>query len=176
MNKDPGALLDVGVVVGTHGLRGDLKVRLNSGDPDLLLTVDQVGLRLPTGELHSLKITRQLMHKGQVLLRFRDYESLNQAEWMIGGRVLIKESLLPELADDEYYWGQLKGLSVIDCKRGELGVLQDIYSTAAHDTYVVKGAYGEVLIPVVKKFILDIDLDRGVIRVDLPGGLVPEDS
>jgi len=176
MNKEPEALLDVGVIVGTHGLRGDLKVRLNSGDSDLLLTVDQVSLRLPTGELHSLEITRQVMHKGRVLLRFEGYESLNQSEWMIGGRVLVNESLLPELADDEYYWGQLKGLAVIDRKCGELGVLQDIYSTAAHDTYVVMGAYGEVLVPVVKEFILDIDLDRGVVNVALPDGLVPEDS
>lgn len=176
MNRNSEELLDIGVIVGTHGLRGDLKVRLNSEDSDILLTVDQVFLHLPSGELHSLEIVRQVLHKGQVLLRFREHESISRAEWMIGGRVLVSESSLPQLAEDEYYWGQLKGLAVIDRDRGDLGCLKDIYSTAAHDTYVVKGKYGEVLIPVVKEFVLAIDLDGGVIQVAVPNGLIPDES
>jgi 16S rRNA processing protein RimM len=78
------------------------------------------------------------------------------------------------LADDEYYWSQLKGLAVIDRQRGPIGCLQQIFSTAAHDTYVVKGALGEIMIPAVKQFILEVNLQEQVVMVDLPDGLVPE--
>ncbi|PLX99974.1 MAG: 16S rRNA processing protein RimM [Desulfuromonas sp.] len=177
MNKDPETLFDVGRVVATHGLRGDLKVRLNSGDPGLLLNVDQVSLRLPGGEqLDDLVIVRQLQHKEQVLLRFRDYESINLVERLIGSQVLLPEEDLPELEADEYYWRQLEGLQVIDAERGDIGRLRDIYTTAAHDTYVVTGMFGEVEIPAVKEFIREIDLDERVMKVALPQGLIPEDE
>lgn len=175
MNKDPEDLVEVGLVIGTHGLRGDLKIRLNSGDPDLLMSVDRVWLRLPAGTLHSYEVSRQVVHKGQVLLRFKGCESINHVDQMVRSQVHVAEEDLPELEEDEFYWGQLHGLKVVDRERGDIGVLEDIYTTAAHDTYVVRGRLGEVLIPVVKEFILEIDLEEGVISVALPHGLVPEE-
>lgn len=175
MNDDPENLLEIGQVVATHGLRGDLKVRLNSGDPDLLMSMDRVALRLPVGTMLNLEIIRQVVHKGQVLLRFKGYESINDAEPLIRSQVLVAEGTLPELEEDEFYWGQLQGLKIVDRERGDIGTLKDIYSTAAHDTYVVVGRFGEVLIPVVKEFVLDINLEEGVVTVALPHGLVPEE-
>jgi 16S rRNA processing protein RimM len=174
MHSEPENMLEVGRVVATHGLRGDLKVRLHSGDPDLLPAVDQVCLTLPSGRELELAVIRRVVHKGQVLLRFRDYESISLAEPLIGSSVFVTESRLPELDEDEYYWGQLQGLRVIDENRGEIGTIKSMYTTAAHDTYVVDGPCGEVLIPAVKQFVLAIDLDRGEVRVALPQGLFPE--
>ncbi len=138
------------------------------------MTVGRVGLHLPTGTALDLEIVRQVVHKGQVLLRFKGYESINQVESLIRSKVLIAETDLPDLEEDEFYWGQLQGLDVIDQDHGDIGKLEDMYSTAAHDTYVVKGRFGEVLIPVVKEFVQDINLDKGVVNVTLPQGLVPE--
>lgn len=168
------SLLEIGTIVGTHGLRGDLKIRLKSGDPDLLMTMKQVHLHLPTGETLNVDISRQVLHKGQVLLRLRGYDSINRVESMVGGHILINEDLLPELGDDQYYWGDLKGLEVVDQEHGSIGQLQDLFASAAHDTYVVKGRFGEVLIPAVRQFILDVDLEGRVMQVALPEGLIPE--
>lgn len=169
------ALLEIGKIVGTHGLRGDLKVRPSSGDPELLLTIDQLTLRLSSGELLVAVPSRQVLHKGQVLLRLQGFETLNDVAELVGGQVLLAEDLLPELDEDEYYWGDLQGLRVVDRQRGDIGCLEQMFSTAAHDTYVVIGNFGEVLIPAVGQFILEIDLERRVMTVDLPEGLVPEE-
>jgi 16S rRNA processing protein RimM len=168
------SLLEIGTIVGTHGLRGDLKIRLKSGDPDLLMTMKRVYLHLPTGETLDVDISRQVLHKGQVLLRLHGYDSINQVESMVGGHILIEEDRLPELGDDQYYWGDLKGLEVVDQQHGSIGQLQDLFTSAAHDTYVVKGLFGEVLIPAVRQFILDVDLEGRVMQVTLPEGLIPE--
>ncbi|MCW8858414.1 MAG: ribosome maturation factor RimM [Deltaproteobacteria bacterium] len=170
------SLMDIGKIVGTHGLRGDVKVHLTAGDPDPLMAVQQVNLNLPAGEQLKLGIVRQVVHKGQVLLRFKGYDSINQVEQMVGGRVLIAESELPDLDDGEYYWSQLNGLQVVDLEKGTIGHLKKIFTTAAHDTYVVQGPYGEILIPAVKEFILAIDLEEQIMQVALPQGLVPEES
>lgn len=170
------ALLEIANIVGTHGLRGDLKARPKSANSDFLMTAKMICLRLPTGEILNLDISRQVLHKGQVLLRLQGYDSIDLAEQLVGGQILLAEKLLPDLSDDEYYWGQLEGLQVIDRERGEIGRLQQLISTAAHDTYVVKGAFGEVLIPAVHQFVLDVDLEAGVMRVDLPEGLIAEEQ
>jgi len=164
----------VGQIFGTHGLRGDLKVRPQSGDPELLLRAESFFLRLPKGELLKVIPSRQTLHKGQVLLRLQGYDSINQVEAMVGGSILLPEKQFPALAEDEYYWHQLEGLQVFDLQHGLIGSLQDMFSTAAHDTYVVEGDFGEVLIPAVGRFVLEIDLNERIMKVDLPEGLVPQ--
>ncbi len=166
--------MEIGKIVGTHGLRGDLKVRLNSGDPELLLETEQVYLRLPTGDELTATPSRQTLHKGQVLLRLQGFESINQAEQMVGGSVLLPQDHLPELGENEFYWHQLEGLKVVDERCGEIGQISSMYSTAAHDTYVVKGRFGDVEIPAVEQFIQEISLEEQIMKVDLPEGLVPE--
>lgn len=176
MDKSADPLIAIATVIGTHGLRGDLKVRPSSGEPQLLLNAKQLYLRLTTGITLQIQPVRQVLHKGLVLLRGQGYETLEQVEPFLGAEVLLPESLLPELVDGEYYWSQLKGLSVIDRQRGPIGQLQQMFSTAAHDTYVVSGALGEIMIPAVAQFILEIDLQQRILRVDLPDGLVPEEQ
>jgi 16S rRNA processing protein RimM len=174
MNNRSELLREVGTVVGTHGLRGDLKVRLSSDDSDLLLIAESFFLRLPRGELLRVNPARQSLHKGQVLLRLQGYDSIDQVEPLVGSSVLLAEDQFPALAEDEYYWHQLDGLQVVDLRYGPIGVLQSMFTTAAHDTYVVNGEYGEVLIPAVGRFILEIDLQERIMKVDLPEGLVPQ--
>jgi 16S rRNA processing protein RimM len=171
---NPGeALLEIGQLSGTHGLRGDVKIRVPAADPEALLALDRVWLHLPTGHLLALEIVRRVVHKGQLLVRFRGYESLTQVEPLLQSRVLAATEDLPELAADEYYWEQLQGLQVIDRQRGVLGRLEKMFTSAAHDTYVVAGQYGEIMIPAVKEFVLLIDLQEQVVQVDLPQGLIP---
>lgn len=176
MSNRSESLLEIGKIVGTHGLRGDLKVHLSSGEPEVLLATKQVFLHLPSGDELTATPVRQSLHKGQVLLRLQGLESINQVEHMIGGRVLLPKSQLPELDDDEFYWTQLEGLQVVDRQRGPIGKLQKMFTTAAHDTYVVKGIFGEVLIPAVAQFIQEIDLQQQVMHVDLPEGLIPDET
>lgn len=172
--KDRDSLLHVADVVGTHGLRGDLKVRAHSGDLSVLLAVAEVLLETPSGAVILVSVSRQIPHKGVALLRLKGFASIELAESLVGSKVMVPESALPELDDDEYYWEELSGLQVIDRHYGDLGRLVRIFTTAAHDTYVVEGVYGEVLIPAVKEFVIAIDLEQRVVEVDLPAGLVPE--
>ncbi len=176
MDNNPKTLLEIGKIVGTHGLRGDLKVRPLSGDPDLLLNVDHTFVRLASGEVQQYEIVRQTLHKKQILLRFKGVDSINQVEQLIGCQLELPEDELPELSDDEYYWAELEGVRVVDRQRGEIGRLVSIFTTAAHDTYVVDGPYGEVMIPAVHQFVVSVDFSEGTMQVDLPDGLIQDEQ
>ena len=171
VDGDP--LFPAGVVIGVHGLRGDLKVRPLSGDSTSLDSVKEISLRGTTKtSLH--KVQKAARHKGNLLIRLEGVTSVERAEEFIGCDVLISHDDLGELPEDEFYWFQLEGLRVDDRQLGDLGKIVEIFTTPAHDILVVRGTRGEILIPVVDAFILKIDEEAKVMHVDLPDGLVPE--
>lgn len=172
MSISEDSLVESGQIMGFHGLRGDLKVKPLSGDPEALLTAAEVFLRLPGGKIEKARPLRQSKHKGAVLIRLEGYDGLSKVEGFRGCKILLDRDSLPELAEDEYYWHQIEGARVIDRTHGDLGELRSEFSTAAHGIWVVEGDRGEVMIPVVDGFILHIDPQEKLIEVDLPEGLV----
>jgi 16S rRNA processing protein RimM len=166
-------LFCLGVVIGTHGLRGDLKVKSLSDGSESLLAAQRVYLRAPGKQAVEYRPARVVAHKGGYLLRLAGFEQIDSAQVLVGCEVLMPLSELPELDDSEHYWFELEGLQVIDRTRGVLGKLEDLFTTPAHDIYVVRGPFGEVLIPAVDAFVGRIDLDAGTMEVDLPDGLIP---
>jgi 16S rRNA processing protein RimM len=174
MKEGAEQLFPLGVVVGTHGLRGDLKVRPLTPDSHSLLTAEEVFFRDKSGRLSSHVPARAVPQKGNVLLRLRDMDTLEATQQLVGSDVLMRYVDLPDLDSDEFYWYELQGLKVVDRTRGELGVLDELLVTGAHDVYVVNGRFGEVMVPAVSPFVVDIDLESGQMTVDLPEGLVSE--
>ena len=168
---DPWVVL--GEVVKAHGLRGEVKVRSEIVDPDNFL-LPNLCLRCADGSCKPLAVERYRSQKGGFILRFADCESIDQVQAFVGCELVCRGSQLPSLADGEYYHFQLLGLPVFDCQGEELGKLAEIMSTAAHEIYVVKPQTGrqeegELLLPVVADYIIEIDLESGKIVVD-PGG------
>ena len=51
-------------------------------------------------------------------------------------------------------------------------MVNDILQTGSNDVYVVKGAIREILIPAIKNVVLEVNLEKGLINVDLPDGLI----
>ena len=167
-------LIEFGTLIGLHGLRGDLKVKPVILDSDILVHAKRISLRNRDGVLVDFTPTRVSVHKGNALLQLEGVETVDQAESLVGSTVLIQETDLPDLPMGKYYWHQLQGLSVFDSQRGDIGRLDGLFTTAAHDIYEVNGRFGEVLVPVVDAFILEVDLKGRQIQVDLPEGLIPE--
>lgn len=168
-------LFQAGVVVGTHGLRGDLKVRPLTPGSTVLLETRTVHLGREGQEgVTAYRVDRAVVHKGQVLLRLEGRDSIESAAPLKGARVYMPLAELPELDDDESYWYELQGAEVVDRRLGSLGTLDDLFVTPAHDVYVVRGRFGEVLIPAVDEFIREFDEEARRLLVDLPLGLVDE--
>ncbi len=166
--------LRLGVVIGTHGLRGELKLRGEDPDFDLLLEQDEFFLQKKGAAPQACRIVRRSWSKNNLVVKLADFERVEAVQDLVGAAVLVDKGHLPALPDGEYYWYQLRGLHAIDSREGDLGTLDNLFSTAAHDIYVVNGRYGEVLIPAVAQFITEVDLAAGKILFDLPEGLVPE--
>ncbi len=173
MTNRPDELFLLGVVTGTHGLRGDLKIRPLSENSDALQSAGEIFLRRGDEVVRYLP-ARVSIHKGNFLLRLQGLTHIDAVQPLVGCEVLMHFGDLAPPGEDEFYWFELEGLKVVDRNRGELGTLEELFTTAAHDIYVVRGRFGEVLIPAVDEFIVEVDRPGGRLLVDLPEGLVPD--
>ena len=88
------------------------------------------------------------------------------AEALIGANIGIWRDDLPDTGESEFYWADLEGLSVVNKDGSELGVVAYMMATGADDVLVIKGEK-EILIPfIIGRYVTDVDLAAGVIRVD----------
>ena len=165
-------LLKVGTISSTHGIRGEVKVYPTTDDIrrfDYLIEVI-----LDTGrELIDLEVEGVKYFKNLVILKFKGIDNINDIEKYKGKDLLVTRENAVELGKNEYFIADLIGSRVITDEDVELGIVTDVLKTGANDVYVVETSQGkEVLIPVIKECILDVDIENQLIRVHLLDGLL----
>ena len=172
MRSPASSLVRIGKIIGPHGLRGMLKVHLYSGDDRTLRAVAEVMIGQPAGEMQPLRIAGLQNHGRRVLLLPEGVRNINDVLSLVGGDILVRRDQLPEPDEDEYYWADLIGLTVVTDDGRELGTLREIIETGSNDVYVVLGGEKEYLIPAIGDVVRDIDLDAGTMTVTPLDGLL----
>lgn len=164
-------LLQVGIITTTHGVNGEVKVFPTTDDPARFKKLKQV--ILDTGrEKISLTVTQVRFFKNLVILKFKDYDNINDVEkWKSKGLYVTRENAV-KCEEGEYFIADLMGLSVFSDEGEALGELSEVLSTGANDVYVVtKAGERDLLLPAIRECILSIDLDARVMKVHVMDGL-----
>ena len=158
--------VEIGQIVNTRGVRGEVKLNPWEIDPELLRRVKTfyIGGR-------AYKPSGFRVHKNCALLTFPEIPDLDAALALKGKVVSIRRSDV-RLPDGEYFTAELLGLTVLDAETKEnLGEIADVIPYPGHDVYVVKGKK-EFMVPAVPAFIGDIDMDRGTMEIHVWEGLI----
>lgn len=158
----------IGEVVATFGLRGEMKVRIETDFPERFGKLKQVCLRPPAREPRLFDVERARLHKGQVLLKVAGVDGIEGAEEWRGAKVQVQREQAPPLPKDSYYAADLIGMEVVTQDGRALGRLEKILPYPAQDLFQV----GDILIPAVKEIVTDVDTERRVITVNPPDGLI----
>ena len=161
--------LVVGQIVAPRGLSGEVKVRVETEDPDRFYDLEEVFLG---DELRRFVVRRARLVKGGALLCLDGIGDRDAAEMWRGAYVYVHIRDALPLDEGDYYWHQIRGLAVMTDDGHALGTVTEILFTGANDVYVVHGDRGEVLVPAVRDTVLGIDLDDGTMTVHLPEGLL----
>ena len=155
---DQDELVPVGKIIGTHGIKGLLKVYSYSGNINSLQSVKTVFLKGKDGKLSEHIVKSVAAHAGGFILGLDDFSDINRVLSLSGSELCLKRSQLPAPDEDEYYWRDLIGLAVHTDEGIELGTLVDIFETGSSDIYVVRGIDKEYLIPAIANVIAKIDI------------------
>lgn len=168
MSPEP-EYLTIGRITAPRGLQGEVKVEILTDFPDRFSLLDRVYL----GPDHvAYRIAGFRRDKQWALLRFRGHNTRESVEKLRSLLIDIPASEAMPLGPDEHYEHQIVGLEVWTEDERLLGRVTEILYTGGNDVYVVRRGTGkELLIPVIKDVVLDIDLDAGRILVRLMEGL-----
>lgn len=160
--------LQIGEIVAPRGVHGEVKVNIETDDPERFHALDTVYLG---DALTPFEVERVRLFKGQALLQLEGIENRNQAERLRNTPVYVSiEDALP-LGKDQYYYHQIEELPTFTTEGERLGYVAEIIRTGSNDVYVIRGGQKEILLPVIEGVIQEIDIEEGRIIVELPDGL-----
>ena len=161
----------LGKVTKAHGLRGEVKIFSFSGQPENFKGYKEVSLVDSTGKLSSALAVEKFRVQGKtVIVQLATVKSRDQAEKIEGMGVLLSKNLLPQTAEDEFYWYQYEGKMVSDQDGRTIGRVESLFNNGAQDIMVVKAGKKEILIPVTKTIIVSETAEELIINP--PPGLL----
>ncbi|MFD1135382.1 ribosome maturation factor RimM [Paenibacillus urinalis] len=164
---------NVGKIVNTHGIRGELKVLPLTDFPEERFAKGSK-LVIDTGE-GQLPVTVESarLHKNMFVVRLNDFTNINEVEKYKGMMLKVSAEYQTELSEDEFYFHQIVGCEVVTDEGEALGTIKEILTPGANDVWVVKANNGkEILLPYIDDVILHVDVVNQKVTVHLMEGLV----
>ncbi len=158
----PDKFLQTGKVVGTHGIRGEMRVEVWCDSPEFLakfkkLYTDKDGCGILT--------VKSRAHGNICLVKADGIDSIEDAE-KYRGRVLYIDRDDCKLPNGSYFITDIIGCSAIDSGSGEeYGKIIDVSQTGANDVWHIQRNGQEYLIPNVPEFVKKVDIDEGKVYI-----------
>lgn len=169
---------NVGKIVNTHGIHGELRIvsitdfpekRFKNGSHLAIFKneFDPVPMQLIT-----VKKARQ--NKGFTLLTFYDFYDINAVLPFKGTMLKVEDNQLinDNLDAGEYYYHQIIGLTVVDLTGNQIGTVKEIMAPGANDIWVVsRPGQSDLLLPVIKQVVKKVNLKNNQVIIELMEGL-----
>jgi 16S rRNA processing protein RimM len=151
----------IGEILGVHGTRGELKVKILTDFPERFFADSKALLTDPSGKQPDRKVrfVGARYHRNRLLLTLEGFTTPESSKALFGFLLQIPRSEVRALPEGSYYHFDLVGLNVFTEEGAHLGDLVEVISTDANDVFLVKGEK-ELLIPALKKNVKLVDLDK----------------
>ena len=172
MMGTPRDMVLVGVIVGAHGIKGEVKLKSFTSEP---LGIGRYGpLQSSSGQ--KFEITKLKAAKNDFIASLGGIADRNEAEALKGVELFVSREKLPKLKTHETYVHDLMGLDVVLENGSKLGRLVGMPNYGAGDLLevAVDGNSETVLIPFTNAFVPQDDFSNGRIVVNLPEGYLDE--
>jgi 16S rRNA processing protein RimM len=162
-------LLVIGEVLRPHGVKGEIRVRVLTDNPERFGSLDWVYVG---ATLDRVRVEGARVHNAYVLLKLEGYDDRAAVEPLRQALVQIPVDEALPLGQGEYFLHQIVGLGTWTVQGEYLGRVREVLVTGANDVYVVRGPKGEILLPAIEEVVRTIDLEGGRLVVEMMQGLV----
>lgn len=161
-------ILELGKVVNTHGIRGEIKVQPWCDDPEIFDELEYIYI----GD-KRYDILKSRLHKNCEIIALDGVNNINEAELLRNKVVTIEREILGELPEGTYYIADLEGLEVKTVDGQVLGTIYEVIKTGSNDVYVLNNPGKKpILIPVIEQVVKEVNIDDGFVLVELMEGLI----
>jgi len=165
-------LVAIARIVKPRGLRGESVADVLTDFPERFDGLERVTAVMPKGERLDLKIEDSWFQKNRIVIKFEGYDSVEAAETLRNADICIAESEAVELETDEFFDWELTGCRVETINGEKVGTVREVMRTGGTEILVVAGDEKEFLIPFAETICVEVDVDRKVIKIDPPEGLL----
>jgi len=160
-------IVQVGHVVKSHGVHGELSL---SVDNEALFDATCIIIRIDGLFVPFYVESSRKKSSCVAIVKLEGINSDADVQHIIGSPIFLKKDFLPDSTDD---WDSFEGYKIYN--KGKLvGDIVAIDDQTENELFVVKGASGEVLIPIVDEWVIKVDDVSKFIQMELPDGLIEE--
>ena len=161
----------IGYITKTKGLKGEIQIFFEYDEPaDLLL--ESVFAEIDGKLVPYFVSTYKLQSNQTGNFYFDDVDTIEKAQTLVRKKLYLPETLKPVRDDAEFLITDLKGFIVHDKTAGELGEIIEIHEYPQQFVAVVPYKFKEIMFPLNDDLIVEIDEEGGILKVDLPDGLI----
>ncbi len=161
--------ISIGKVTTTHGIKGEIKLMPINNDMSKFKDLEYLYLG---DKKEKLTIEKARPHKNIIIIKFKEFNNINEVLLYKDQKVYISKEDRAELSDDEFYIADLIGVKVYNTNDDYIGNIDDVLQGIGNDVYVVVDEKKEYLIPAVKEFIVNIDIDKKKMIIDPIDGMI----
>ena len=163
--------LEVGKIVNTHGLKGEVKIVTWTDYPEVFEDLEYVFAKKKNEEI-KLNLKQIKYQKNNIIAKFLEINSIEEAETFKNCVLTAERDMLGELPEGTYYIADLIGCEVFSDEGESLGKISDVFNTGANDIYAVSVPQKkDLLIPVTEEAVLNVDIENKRVTVHLIEGL-----
>lgn len=167
---------NVGRIVNTHGIRGEVRVLSTTDFEEERFTVGNKLAAFKKDDNKPTWVTIESVrrHKNFILLTFEGMNNINLVEPFKEGMLKVTKDQMSDdlLEENEFFFHEIIGCTVISEEGETIGVVADILQTGANDVWVVKGTKKEHYIPYIEDIVKDIDVMDKKIVIHVMEGLL----
>lgn len=157
--------IEVGKIVNTHGLKGEVKLISWCDFPEMFECFPEINVNGKKFEIEYVKY-----HKDSVILKLSGVDSIDAAE-ELKNSVAFADRKYFDLPEGRYFIADLIGLKVF-CGDDEIGTIREVIPTGASSVYAVKrSGMSDLLIPANETTVIETNLEKGYVKMIIPEGL-----
>lgn len=161
----------VGRIVKTHGLKGEVTLRIDNDEFDEIEELNYFLLDV-SDNLIPFFVEDIAYHSNKAFVLFQDLRTLEAASQLVGKSAYLPYDLLPERDGNDFYSHEVVDFIVVEEERGELGKVREIIEYPTQSLIQIMNDDKEILIPIHDDIIKDVDREEKKIFIKAPAGLI----
>ena len=161
----------LGRIAKTHGLKGEVTIKLEADDPSAYLEMKHFFLEI-NKVLTPFFVEKITPNGDKFFVQVQDVKTVEQAQNLVGKSVYLPLEMLPKLSGKQFYYHEIVGFTVVDTEKGELGPVTEVLEYPTQAILQVMKDKKEVLIPILEHVIQNVDRDKKVLTITAPEGLI----
>ncbi|HPZ25597.1 MAG TPA: ribosome maturation factor RimM [Kaistella sp.] len=161
----------LGKITRRHGLQGNVFLKLDTDQPEMYNKLDSIFIEI-NGLLVPFFVAKQSWSKGDMLII--SYKNSTEAlvDQTIGRDVFMPLSTLPKLTGNKFYYHEVIGFEIREEDGKTCGNIVSINDQTAQHYFILDLAGKEIIIPIIKDWILELNREEKYLKMQLPEGLM----